>query len=110
MAVSGLAFTGHSRLKTFPACPMKDVCPFILRSVMSDQERGRRSGRLFACAVLCTAFVALCAHDVTAQTVSVDESDEPEGFLGLSLEDLMSADRVVKVVFMRVRWSMDSSM
>ena len=68
---------------------------------MSDQERGTplaarakspASHRLFVCIVLCAAFLGLCAYDVTAQTATLDESDEPEGFLGLSLEDLMSTD------------------
>ena len=36
--------------------------------------------------------MALCAHEVTAQTATIDESDDPEGFLGLNLEELMSTD------------------
>ena len=59
---------------------------------MFDEERGMPSARLLACAVLCTALIGLGAHEVTAQTTTVGRAEEPEGFLSLSLQDLMSPD------------------
>ena len=59
---------------------------------MFDQERGMPSARLLACAVLCTALIGLGAHEVTAQTTTVNRTEEPKGFLSLSLQDLIGTD------------------
>ena len=63
-----------------------------MRDTLPGRGWGVRAARLFACAVLGTVLAGLCPPDATAQTATADTTDQPQGFLGMSLEELMSSD------------------
>ena len=63
-----------------------------MRDTIPDRGWGVLVARLFACAVLGTVLTGLRPPEVAAQTATADTTEEPEGFLGMSLEELMRSD------------------